>query len=164
MIINFTCISSNQVPKMTSEEVLKNIFKGNIVPFKPKKKNKTYEMYKVCRRLKTSSGHIIKDFFLCVKCHSILNVKLTTHYNQLKRHYLACTGKVASNGQSSLMDLIFVSITFQLKFYQLPDTPIQITRKEFFPFIDGILALGAQYGIVSAIGTKLPSSINGQNR
>lgn len=71
--------------------VKQKILRGDITVLNPNEGTKNFALYKVCKKLKlASSGEILRQYFLCIKCNNVLNVNLSTHHNQLKRHFLRC--------------------------------------------------------------------------
>lgn len=73
--------------------VHKKILRGEIRAVKPQKNAKKFELYSVCRKLKfVETNKIVRHFFLCTTCETVLNINLSTHHNTLKRHFLKCTG------------------------------------------------------------------------
>lgn len=79
-------------------QIYKKILEGEIVTIKPHKFSKNFEMYTVCRKLKwAKSGKIVRHFFLCTSCETVLNINLTTHHNILKRHSSKCNDACDKN-------------------------------------------------------------------
>lgn len=93
---------SVQVPVWSVQNVQQKLQSGEVITCEADKLSKTFALYSICKRLKTKAGETVRDFFLCTSCCSVLNVNLSTHYNQLKRHYEACTGIKIKNAPRGL--------------------------------------------------------------
>lgn len=152
-----------QVPAWTVQNVKQNLQSGEVITCEADKQSKTFALYSICKRLKTKAGEIVRDFFFCTSCCSVLNVNLSTHYNQLKRHYEACTRIKIENAEQGL-NCQWKEIPQIFTFVCILGTSIQTTVDDLCYLIERLTSVGSKHGRVESDDIDIPLILNAYTR
>lgn len=132
----------------------------------PQKNGMNHELYSVCRKLKwTNSGKIVRHFFLCMSCETVLNINLTTHHNILKRHSLKCNSALDKMGGLYSIETMLSRSHIKIKssIYK-EQASVQVVQEEFLPLVEALIRFGSIYGKISLKNVKVPRVIDNKKR